>query len=103
MLLIADVIMFVKLVLRDGRPCGDQPVQQGDMDSHEDRITGDFRQHAVKFNVRTDKQRVVIQRLAVDLQRLLSNLLVAGVFCGIANQTGLKNRRSCSKCAIPPG
>ena len=51
MLLIAHVIMFVKLVLRDGRACGDEPVQQGDMDSQEDRIPGNFRQYAVKFNV----------------------------------------------------
>ena len=65
MLLIAHVIMLVQLLIRHRGTRGDQPVEQGDVDRHKDRVTGDFRQHAVEFDVGTDKRGVVIQRLAV--------------------------------------
>lgn len=51
MLLIANVIMLVQSLISHGWTCGDQPVEQGNVDRHEDWVTGDLRQHAVEINV----------------------------------------------------
>lgn len=48
MLLIANVVMLVQSLISHGWTCGDQPVEQGNVDRHEDWVTGDLRQHAVK-------------------------------------------------------
>ena len=51
MLLIANVVMLVQSLISHGWACGDQPVEQGNVDRHEDWVTGDLRQHAVEINV----------------------------------------------------
>lgn len=40
MLLIANVVMLVQSLISHGWTCGDQPVEQGNVDRHEDWVTG---------------------------------------------------------------
>ncbi|VDZ72037.1 Uncharacterised protein [Atlantibacter hermannii] len=51
MLLIAHVIMLMQLLVGHRRARRDKPVEKGDVDRHKDRIAGNFRQHAVEFDV----------------------------------------------------
>lgn len=51
MLLIANVVMLVQSLISHGWTCGDQLVEQGNVDRHEDWVTWDLRQHAVEINV----------------------------------------------------
>lgn len=51
MLLIANVVMLVQSLISYGWARGDQPIEQGNMDRHKDRVAGDLRQHAVEINV----------------------------------------------------
>ena len=94
MLVIADFIMLIQLGIRHFRARGNQPVEQRNVDRIKDRIAGNFRQHAVKIDVGSDKQCVIIQRLAVDLQRLCqpSDLLVSGKFSGKTDKAGFKEQ-----------
>ncbi len=64
------------------------------MDRHKDGIARDLRQYAVKINVRANEQRIVIERLTVDLQRLRQfvDLLVRRMFGGISYQAGFKEQ-----------
>ena len=64
------------------------------MDSHKDGIARDLRQYAVKINVRANEQRIVIERLAVDLQcfRQSVDLLIRRMFCGVSYQAGFKEQ-----------
>lgn len=59
----------------------------------------------MKINVRANEQRIVIERLAVDLQcfRQSVDLLIRRMFCGVSYRVDSKNSRSCSKWAMPPG
>lgn len=51
MLLIANVVMLMQSLISYRWARGDQPIEQGNMDRHEDWVTGDLRQHAVEINV----------------------------------------------------
>lgn len=51
MLLITNVVMFVQCLIGNRWACGNKPVEQGNVDRHEDWVTGDLRQHAVEINV----------------------------------------------------
>lgn len=51
MLLIAEVIVLMQLFCGHRGASGNQPVQQGNMDRQKDRITGDFSQYAMEFNI----------------------------------------------------
>ena len=64
------------------------------MDSHKDRIARDLSQYTVKINVRADEQRIVIERLAVDLQCFSQSvdLLICRMFGGVSYQAGFKEQ-----------
>ena len=94
MLAIADFIMLIQLGIRHFWTRGDQPVEQRNVDRVKDRITGDLRQHAVEIDVGSNKQGIIIQRLAVDLQRFcqLSDLIVSGKLSRKPNEAGFKEQ-----------
>lgn len=51
MLLIVNVVMFVQSLISYGWMCGDQLVEQGNVDCYEDWVIWDFCQYVVEINV----------------------------------------------------